>query len=192
MRAASTAAFFAPLLGTGDPLALNPMQRLRPPGDANWLGTDQFGRDLLTRLAAAGRVSLAITGAAMLWILGPELLTQPWLVVALGLYAANLVVAASPEARGRPYVGTRAGSPLAHRPATRRGGVCFDTLYFAGVAVGRPRQRDTPREGKKLNFPARGASSGSSRRCAAGSSPSAGSRGCRGSAGRSRAPSGPT
>jgi hypothetical protein len=29
----------------------------------------------------------------MLWILGPDLLTQPWLMVALGLYAANLLVA---------------------------------------------------------------------------------------------------
>lgn len=38
-------------------------------------------------------VGLAITGAAMLWILGPELLTQPWLMVALTLYAMNLVVA---------------------------------------------------------------------------------------------------
>ena len=38
-------------------------------------------------------LGLAITGAAMLWILGPELLTQPWLIVALGLYAANLVIA---------------------------------------------------------------------------------------------------
>ena len=37
---------------------------------------------------------LAITGGAMLWILGPELLTQPWLLVALTLYAINLVVAA--------------------------------------------------------------------------------------------------
>jgi hypothetical protein len=36
---------------------------------------------------------LAITGAAMLWILGPELLTQPWLIVALVLYAANLLIA---------------------------------------------------------------------------------------------------
>lgn len=36
---------------------------------------------------------LAITGAAMLWILGPELLTQPWLLVALTLYAINLIVA---------------------------------------------------------------------------------------------------
>ncbi|HEX7173645.1 MAG TPA: hypothetical protein VF365_13685 [Candidatus Limnocylindria bacterium] len=43
-----------------------------------------------TLLIGAG---LAITGAAMLWILGPELLTQPWLLVALGLYAANLLVA---------------------------------------------------------------------------------------------------
>ncbi len=37
---------------------------------------------------------LALTGAAMLWILGPELLTQPWLLTALVLYAINLVVAA--------------------------------------------------------------------------------------------------
>ncbi len=35
---------------------------------------------------------LALTGAAMLWILGPELLTQPWLLVALMLYAINLLV----------------------------------------------------------------------------------------------------
>ncbi len=38
-------------------------------------------------------LGLALTGAAMLWILGPELLTQPWLMVALGLYAANLLIA---------------------------------------------------------------------------------------------------
>ena len=37
---------------------------------------------------------LALTGAAMLWILGPELLTRPWLLVALALYAVNLAVAA--------------------------------------------------------------------------------------------------
>ena len=37
---------------------------------------------------------LALTGGAMLWILGPELLAQPWLLTALALYAINLVVAA--------------------------------------------------------------------------------------------------
>jgi hypothetical protein len=44
-----------------------------------------------TLLIATG---LAITGGAMLWILGPELLTQPWLLTALTIYAINLVVAA--------------------------------------------------------------------------------------------------
>jgi uncharacterized membrane protein len=39
-------------------------------------------------------VGLAITGGAMLWILGPELLTQPWLLTALILYVINLVIAA--------------------------------------------------------------------------------------------------
>jgi hypothetical protein len=43
-------------------------------------------------LAIAG--GLALTGGAMLWILGPELLTQPWLLVGLVLYAVNLAVAA--------------------------------------------------------------------------------------------------
>ena len=44
-----------------------------------------------TLLIAAG---LAATGAAMLAILGPQLLTQPWLLTALTLYAINLVIAA--------------------------------------------------------------------------------------------------
>ena len=39
-------------------------------------------------------LGLAATGVAMLWILGPQLLSEPWLLVALGLYAANLAIAA--------------------------------------------------------------------------------------------------
>jgi hypothetical protein len=55
-------------------------------------------------------LGLALTGAAMLWILGPELLTQPWLMVALALYAANLLIAGFV---GRPnlrrLIGLRSG-----------------------------------------------------------------------------------
>jgi hypothetical protein len=36
---------------------------------------------------------LALTGIAMLTILGPQLLAQPWLLVALAIYATNLVIA---------------------------------------------------------------------------------------------------
>jgi hypothetical protein len=53
---------------------------------------------------------LAVTGVAMLWLLGPQLLTQPWLVLALGLYAANLLVAALVSRPNlRRLVGLRAG-----------------------------------------------------------------------------------
>ena len=36
---------------------------------------------------------LAITGVLMLTVLGPQLLTQPWLLVALTIYAVNLCLA---------------------------------------------------------------------------------------------------
>ena len=36
---------------------------------------------------------LAVTGVAMLLILGPQLLGQPWLALALAVYAANLLLA---------------------------------------------------------------------------------------------------
>jgi len=39
-------------------------------------------------------LGVAITGIGLLLVIGLELLTQPWLLVALTLYAANLVVAA--------------------------------------------------------------------------------------------------
>jgi peptide/nickel transport system permease protein len=57
-------ALAAPLLGTVDPTALSPANRLRPPTANNWLGTDQFGRDLWSRLVYGARVSL-IVGASV-------------------------------------------------------------------------------------------------------------------------------
>lgn len=40
-----------------------------PPSGDHWLGTDQYGRDILTRLAAGGRTTLLIAGAALCVIL---------------------------------------------------------------------------------------------------------------------------
>lgn len=59
-----------------------------PPGAVTTLLMAMQGTGTL--LIGAG---LAVTGAAMLWILGPELVTQPWLMVALALYATNLLIA---------------------------------------------------------------------------------------------------
>ena len=53
---------------------------------------------LLATLQGSGSVviaiGLALTGVGLVLALGAEILTQPWLVVALGVYAANLLVAA--------------------------------------------------------------------------------------------------
>jgi peptide/nickel transport system permease protein len=54
------AAVFAPLLVAAAPNALNVSARLQPPSALNWLGTDEFGRDVLARLIYGGRLSLGI------------------------------------------------------------------------------------------------------------------------------------
>jgi len=38
-------------------------------------------------------IGLALTGITLVTVLGAQLLSQPWLLVALGIYAANLVLA---------------------------------------------------------------------------------------------------
>ncbi len=44
-----------------DPLAIDFMARLSPPGGAHWLGTDEFGRDVLSRLMAGASTSAWIS-----------------------------------------------------------------------------------------------------------------------------------
>jgi peptide/nickel transport system permease protein len=59
-------AVLAPLVAPHDPYAIIGPP-LRPPGDGTFLGTDDVGRDLLSRLVYASRVSLAVgLGAAIL------------------------------------------------------------------------------------------------------------------------------
>jgi peptide/nickel transport system permease protein len=53
-------ALFAPLWGTGDPLQMRPIRRLRAPSAEAWFGTDHFGRDIYTRTIYGARVSLAV------------------------------------------------------------------------------------------------------------------------------------
>ncbi|EGF31614.1 binding-protein-dependent transport systems inner membrane component [Oxalobacteraceae bacterium IMCC9480] len=53
------AAVFAPWLAPADPFKASMLRRLLPVGSpGHWLGTDELGRDLLTRLMYGGRLSL--------------------------------------------------------------------------------------------------------------------------------------
>ena len=53
-------ALFAPLLAGASPFEQDLGQRLRPPSAAFWLGSDQFGRDILSRVIHGARVTLYI------------------------------------------------------------------------------------------------------------------------------------
>jgi peptide/nickel transport system permease protein len=50
----------APILAPYDPVEISPDRRLTPPGSANWLGTDEVGRDILSRVIHGARISLQI------------------------------------------------------------------------------------------------------------------------------------
>ncbi|HVL23333.1 MAG TPA: ABC transporter permease [Thermomicrobiales bacterium] len=53
-------AIFAPLLAPYDPLAQSTINRLQPPSAEHWLGTDDYGRDILSRIIYGTRVALLI------------------------------------------------------------------------------------------------------------------------------------
>lgn len=53
-------AIFAPLLTPYNPLDTDPFNRLKAPSAEHWLGTDELGRDVLTRLFYGSRIALLI------------------------------------------------------------------------------------------------------------------------------------
>jgi peptide/nickel transport system permease protein len=55
----ATVALIAPWI-SGDPFKLASINRLRPPSERFWFGTDQFGRDVFARTMYGARVSLMV------------------------------------------------------------------------------------------------------------------------------------
>jgi ABC-type dipeptide/oligopeptide/nickel transport system permease subunit len=62
-------AILLPFVTGADPTAVEPLARLSPPRQAHWLGTDQFGRDVATRLAYGIRLSLIVGVASVAFAL---------------------------------------------------------------------------------------------------------------------------
>jgi peptide/nickel transport system permease protein len=58
-------AIAAPLLAPDNPYAQNLAARLQPPSARHWLGTDELGRDLLSRLIYGGRITLGMVVAVV-------------------------------------------------------------------------------------------------------------------------------
>ena len=55
-----TMALAAPVVAPYDPIALNVVDKFQPPSLLHWAGTDQLGRDLLSRIIHGARTALGI------------------------------------------------------------------------------------------------------------------------------------
>lgn len=58
-------ALFAPFIATHEPTAMSMSEALNPPSAAHWCGTDEFGRDVFSRIVYGARVSLTISFSVM-------------------------------------------------------------------------------------------------------------------------------
>ena len=65
-------AVFAPWIAPYDPYTQEVVNRLQPPSSAHWLGTDDYGRDVLSRLIFGARISLqaSLQAVALALVLG--------------------------------------------------------------------------------------------------------------------------
>ena len=117
-------AALAPWVAPYSPSRLSIVNRLKPPSAVNWFGTDEFGRDVLSRAIFAGRISLlvgfavvivaSVIGVTLGLVAGffrrldtpvarlidammafPEILLAISLVAALGPSLTNVIVALS-------------------------------------------------------------------------------------------------
>jgi len=71
---------FAPILTPYDPYTIKTVERLLPPSGVNLIGTDEFGRDLLTRVLYGARVSVIVGFSVALF--------SSFLGLVIGIYAS--------------------------------------------------------------------------------------------------------
>ena len=59
-------AIFAPFIAPQDPAAIDLAARLTPSSHAHWLGTDELGRDILSRVIYGARISMLVGSCVVL------------------------------------------------------------------------------------------------------------------------------
>ena len=94
------AAIFAPLLAPDDPDQLQLHARMLAPGAHHWLGTDELGRDILSRILFGARISLIVAVSVVGISLSIGLVTGAlagmyggWLDILINVYLTNAFLA---------------------------------------------------------------------------------------------------
>jgi peptide/nickel transport system permease protein len=94
------AALLAPHLAPYDPAAIDLTQRLSPPSSAHWFGTDELGRDVLSRVIFGARISLIVSFSVVACSLAIGLVLGSlagfyggWLDVMLNTFVMNAFLA---------------------------------------------------------------------------------------------------
>lgn len=59
-------AIFAPWIAPQDPASIDLPSRLTPPTHSHWFGTDELGRDILSRIIYGARISMFVGGSVVL------------------------------------------------------------------------------------------------------------------------------
>ncbi len=60
------AAIFAPWIAPSDPAHIDLPNRLEPPSRTHWCGTDELGRDILSRLIYGSRISMSVGASVVI------------------------------------------------------------------------------------------------------------------------------
>ena len=155
-------ALFASWVAPFDPSVMKLVRRLKPPSDVNWFGTDEFGRDVLSRIIFGARASLGIGFLVVVFsmsigtVLGllagyvkqldtpimrladammalPDILLAIFLMAVLGPSAGNVVLALSVVYAPRVGASTLVVSALPFVEAARALGV--STLRILRVHI---------------------------------------------------------
>lgn len=93
-------AFFAPILSPYDPSSIDLLHRLTPPSSRHWMGTDELGRDILSRLIWGARLSLTVAVSVVSLSLAAGLVLGGiagfygrWIDVAINTFLMNAFLA---------------------------------------------------------------------------------------------------
>jgi len=120
------AAVFGPLVVPYDPLASNTAQALKGPSAAHWFGTDQLGRDVLSRVIVATRLDfiIAVSSVVLVFLMGGLA------GVAAGFFGGwtDRIVSRIVDVWSQGATG-RASPSIAAAPAARGGSQC--SIEFA-------------------------------------------------------------